>query len=148
MAQTLTNLLTHVIFSTKDRKPLIEESFRTGLHAYLGGIVREMGGTALMAGGTADHVHLLIAMPPTISTADAMRIIKTNSSRWLNETHTRRFSWQAGYGAFSVSQSNAAAVIKYISAQETHHRTRTFQEEFVSFLRKHGISYDERFIWK
>jgi REP element-mobilizing transposase RayT len=148
MAQTFTNLLTHVIFSTKDWQPLIEKAFRADLHAYLGGIVREMGGTALMIGGTVDHVHLPIDVPPTISIAAAMRVIKTNSSRWLNETHTRNFNWQAGYGAFTVSQSNAAAVTRYISGQEMHHRTRTFQEEFVSFLKRHGISYDERFIWK
>jgi REP element-mobilizing transposase RayT len=145
MAQTFTNLLTHVIFSTKDRECRIEKSFRADLHAYLGGIVREMGGTALMIGGTLDHVHLLIDMPPTISVGDAMRVIKANSSRWLNKTHTRNFSWQAGYAAFSVSQSNAGAVTRYISAQEMHHRARTFQEEFVSFLNRHGISYDERF---
>ncbi|HMD98346.1 MAG TPA: IS200/IS605 family transposase [Terriglobia bacterium] len=148
MAQTFSNLLTHVIFSTKDRFPLISSELRPDLLAFMGGIVRELNGKALTVGGTADHVHLLVNLPPTLAIADALRVVKANSSKWVHETKGRsKFAWQAGYGAFSVSQSNAASVIKYIAGQEEHHRGFTFQEELLTLLKKHGIPYDERYIW-
>lgn len=108
-----------------------------------------MGGKALIVNGTADHVHLLIWLPPRLPVSDALRVLKTNSSRWAHENGiTRRaFAWQAGYGAFSVSQSNAPQVIKYIANQEEHHRKASFQEEFLAFLKKHGIEYDKRYLW-
>jgi putative transposase len=148
MAQTFTNLLTHIVFSTKDRVPLILPEFRPHLHAYLGGIVRELGGCARMINGTADHVHILAGLPPTLAIADALRVVKANSSRRVGLEKTRHFGWQAGYGAFSVSESKATEVIRYIANQEQHHRKRTFQEEFLAFLKKHNIEYDERYIWK
>ncbi len=148
MAQTVTNLLTHIIFSTKDRMPLVFPEFRPNLHAYLGGIIRELGGRARMINGTADHVHVLAGLPPTLAIAEVLRVVKTNSSRWVREEKTRRFGWQAGYGAFSVSESKAAEVIRYIANQEQHHRKRTFQEEFLAFLKEHNIDYDERYIWE
>ena len=148
MTHTFSNLLTHVIFSTKDRFPLISSELKPDLLAYMGGIVRELDGKALTIGGTVDHVHLLVSLPPTLALADALRVLKANSSRWVHETKGRsKFAWQAGYGAFSVSRSNMPKVIKYISEQEEHHRKVTFQEEFVAFLRKHEIAYDERYIW-
>ena len=149
MTQTLANLLFHAIFSTKDRTPSIGAKLKPDLLAYLGGIARELGGKLLAANGTADHVHLLLSLPPTLTLADAMRVIKTNSSRWVHATRggTQSFAWQAGYGAFSVSQSNLSQVIRYIQAQGKHHRRVSFQEELVAFLRKHKIEYDERYIW-
>jgi REP element-mobilizing transposase RayT len=147
MPHTFTNLLTHIIFSTKDRAPLITDDLKTHLHAYMGGIVRELKGKALIINGTADHVHLLVSASPSLSLSDAMRVLKTNSSRWAHEASRAPFSWQSGYGAFSVSQSNMQAVSEYIAHQEEHHRKLTFQEEYVIFLQKHGISYDENNLW-
>jgi len=148
MAQTFSSLLTHVIFSTKDRFPLISSELKPDLLAFMGGTVRELNGRALTVGGTANHVHLLVSLPPTLAIADALRVVKANSSRWVHEMKGRsKFGWQAGYGAFSVSQSNAASVVKYIAEQEEHHRRFTFQQELLTFLKKHGITYDERYIW-
>lgn len=150
MAHTFTNLLTHAIFSTKDRAPFINAELKEQLFPYMIGILRELKAKTLAINGVEDHVHLLFALPPSLSIADAMRVLKTNSSRWVHETWaTRRtFSWQSGYGAFSVSQSNIASVVEYIRGQEEHHRKMTFQEEFIVFLKKHGIEYDERYIWE
>jgi REP element-mobilizing transposase RayT len=150
MPHSFTNLLTHVIFSTKERAPFIDTELKPPLLAYMGGIVREMHATALIINGTADHVHLLIGLPPTPSLSDCMRILKTNSSRWVHEKWSAHstFGWQSGFGAFSVSQSNVAAVSEYIAHQEEHHRKVSFQEEFLTFLKKHGIEYDERYIWQ
>jgi putative transposase len=128
-----TNLLTHIIFSTKHRAPQIDQPLKPQLLAYMGGIVREINGAALLINGTADHVHLLVRLPATVALADALRLIKTNSSRWVHEqgqTHSD-FTWQTGYGAFSVSQSNAAAVLRYIAKQEEHHRKVSFQQELM-----------------
>lgn len=149
MAHTFTNLLTHLIFSTKDRGPLIDAELKPSLLAYLGGIVREMRATALIINGTADHVHALVALPPSLSLSDLMRVLKTNSSKWVHETWVARskFGWQTGFAAFSVSQSNVATVIEYIAQQEEHHRKVTFQEEYLAFLRKHKVDYDERYLW-
>ena len=148
MPHTFTNLLVHVIFSTKDRLPVLTDETRPEIHAYLGGIVRELGGMALCVNGTADHVHMLIRQSATVSIADYLRVTKTNSSRWAREHFGRRFAWQTGYGAFSVSASSQRAVERYIQSQEQHHRKMTFQEEFITFLRKQGLAYDERFIWE
>ncbi len=148
MSHTYTNLLTHVIFSTKDRAPLITASLHDDLLAYTGGIVREISGTLRAANARPDHVHLLCSLPPTLATSDALRLIKTNSSRWVHrERALPGFDWQAGYGAFSVSHSMAPSVIRYIGDQEKHHRRVTFQEELIAFLKKNGVRYDERFIW-
>ena len=114
MAHTFTNLLVHVIFSTKDRVASIRSEWRPDLHAYLGGIVRELGGKVRAINGTADHVHLLVSMPATLSTAEMVRVLKANSSRWVNRKGWSKdpFAWQTGYAAYSVSHSNAAAVVK------------------------------------
>ena len=148
MAHTHSNLLVHIIFSTENRSPSINAAWRRDLHAYLGGIVRELGGKATAINGTADHVHLLVSMAPALALAELLRVLKANSTRWVKrEKGSRNFAWQTGYAAYSVSQSSAAAVAQYINEQEAHHRGITFQEEYLKFLKKNQIDYDERFIW-
>jgi putative transposase len=147
MSHTSGNILLHFIFSTQGRRPLIKPDFRADLFGYLGGIIREMHGTALIINGTADHVHMLLRVRPVHSSAEIARIVKTNSSRWVREKWDPGFGWQTGYGVFSVSESNVAAVTKYIAEQEEHHQQRSFQEEFVAFLKKNDVAYDERYIW-
>jgi REP element-mobilizing transposase RayT len=112
--------------------------------------VRDLGGTALEIGGVADHVHLLIKLKPTLALADFMRELKSGSSKWLNEEEMRlrKFGWQDGYGAFSVSESQVSQVRTYIRNQEQHHRRVGFQEEFVRLLERHGIEYDEQYLWR
>jgi putative transposase len=139
--------LLHFIFSTLGRRALIKAEFRDDLFAYLGGIVREMNGSALIINGTGDHVHMLVRIRPVHSSAEIARVVKTNSSRWVREKWSREFAWQTGYGVFSVSESNVAAVTKYIAGQEEHHRKHSFQEEYVAFLRKNHVEYDEKYIW-
>ena len=150
MAHAYANLHTHVIFSTKDRKAIILPEWKVRLLAYMGGIIREMHGQALTINGMADHVHLLLWTPPVLAISEALRVLKANSSRWVNQELGLRdaFAWQTGYGAFSVSHSNTRSVVKYIQDQEEHHKRVSFQEEFVTFLKKNGIQYDERFIWE
>lgn len=147
MSHTSGNILLHFIFSTRGRRPLIKAEFRDDLFAYLGGIVREMNGTALIINGDVDHVHMLIRMRPVHSAAEIARIVKTNSSRWVREKNRPDFGWQTGYGVFSVSESNVAAVTRYIAGQEEHHKKKSFQEEFVAFLKKNHIEYDARYVW-
>ena len=149
MPHTYSKLLTHVVWSTKDRVASIAREIRGDLHAYLGGIVREEGGAAVAIGGTADHVHLLIELRADQSVADCVRVVKANSSRWIHEKwpDRRAFSWQACYGAFAVSASSADRVIHYIRTQEEHHRRINYHDEFVALLRKHGIAFDEKYLW-
>ncbi len=149
MAHSHVHLLSHVIFGTKNRSRWIEPETRKRLLPYMGGIVRELGGNALAINGTEDHVHLLMLLPATESMADAMRVVKTNSSRWIHETWTSKkmFAWQTGYAAFSVSRSGREEVARYIENQEEHHRRMTFEEEYVAFLERHGIAYDDRYLW-
>lgn len=149
MPHTTTNLLVHFIFSTKQRCALIKPDFEKDLHAYLGGIIRQIGGTALCINGTQDHVHLLLRVSANRSIADVARLIKTNSSKWIHEKWPEHhlFAWQMGYGAFTVSASGAPAVRDYISNQREHHRARSFQDEFMAFLKKNGITADEKCLW-
>jgi putative transposase len=147
---TATNLLVHFIFSTQQQRcALIKPEFEKDLHAYLGGIVRQIGGAALCVNGTRDHVHLLIRVPAHPSIAEVARLIKTNSSKWVHgrwpEYHL--FAWQTGYGAFTVSESGSAAVRDYIAHQREHHKARSFQDEFMAFLKKNGITVDEKYLW-
>jgi len=149
MAHSYASLLTHAVFSTKDRAPLIADALRERLFPYLGGIARRLEVGALTVGGTADHVHVLLSLPPTRCVADVLRDLKANSSRWIHETwpDRRAFARQTGYGAFSVSESNREGVLRYIREQERHHRRRTFKEEFLALLERHHIPYDEQYIW-
>jgi putative transposase len=149
MGSTYTYLLTHIVFSTKDRVPYLSAENRESVFAYIGGITREIGLTALNIGGYSDHVHLFVRMPASANLADAIRIIKTNSSRWIHDQNILdpSFAWQEGYAAFSVSESCAANVSRYIENQADHHRKVSFQEELIAYLKKHRIPYDERYIW-
>jgi REP element-mobilizing transposase RayT len=149
LPQTHTNLLTHIIFGTKARKRWLDDAVRADVHSYLGGILREKQCRPIIINGTDDHVHVLTALHPKIALADIVGIIKANSSGWLHK-HSRdhaAFAWQAGYGAFSVSRSNLDDVYKYIERQEEHHRTLSFHDEYIAFLKKHGIEFDEKYMW-
>jgi len=144
MAQTYSELMVHVVFSTKERQPLIVDSIISDLHAYLGGIVRKLDSTALAIGGVADHVHLLMAYPPRLAIADMVRTIKSNSSSWVHEKWPDRlFQWQAGYAAFSVSESSREQVVRYIQQLQDHHQQTSFQDELLAFLKRHQVDYDE-----
>ncbi len=136
------NLLIHCVFSTKERKDLIPQKLQSTLWKYFAGIGRNHGIPVLSAGGTANHAHLLIALPSDISLAKAVQVLKANSSRWLGE-HGLTFAWQEGYGAFSVSSSNANTVKQYIEHQPERHATRSYEDEFVALLRKSGVPYDQ-----
>ena len=151
MPQSLTNVLVHIVFSTKDRYGfLAEPALRDDMHAYLGGASRAEQCPCLVAGGTADHVHLLCLLHKTVAVATLIRDIKRASSSWIKARGgiLTKFAWQNGYGAFSVSQSNVRVVREYIEGQEEHHRTHTFQEEFRAFLARHEIECDERYVWE
>ena len=150
MPHTYSNLLVHAVFSTKDRIRWLDEELRSRLFPYMGGVVREIGGTGRLVNGTEDHVHMLVSLPVDLCVADCMRLVKANSSRWVHEQSTRyrAFAWQAGYGAFTVSASNEKQALAYIRNQESHHSRMTFQQEFIALLRKHGVAFDEGFLWK
>ena len=149
MPGTYSKLLYHFVFSTKGRRPSITFDAAPRLHEYMGGIVRSINGSALRIGGMPDHVHLLIRWRTDETVAALMRTVKARSSAWVHDTFPalRGFAWQDGYGVFTVSQSQVAGVEQYIANQSEHHRTRSFQEELVEFLRAHEIEYDERYIW-
>jgi REP element-mobilizing transposase RayT len=147
MATTFTNLLYHVIFSTKHREPMIAADWQDELYGYIGGIVRNRRGILLAAGGIPDHVHLLVKLPADLALSDLVRGVKAISSKWRHDSGHPAFAWQTGYGGFSVSQSMTETVSTYIHRQPDHRRARSFQEEFVDFLRKHGVEYDDRYLW-
>jgi putative transposase len=150
MPQSFASLHCHLIFSTKNRVPLITADIQPRLYGYWGGICQEQGNRLIAAGGLPDHVHLLVSLSRDASVAEVVRDLKANSSKWIHETFpaSRDFAWQTGYAAFAVSFSNIAQVQKYLARQAEHHRKQTFQEEFVAFLRRHHIEYDERYLWE
>jgi putative transposase len=149
MANTYTSLHYHVIFSTKNREPWLVRDIEHCVWEYIGGIARTHKMTALQVGGVEDHIHALVTAPPTIAPFQIAQFLKGESSKWIHEEFPvmRSFAWQDGYGAFTVSKSNIPEVIAYIQNQREHHRKRTFQEEYLDFLRKNGIEYDERYLW-
>jgi putative transposase len=149
MPQSLSRVLIHLVFSTKYREPVLAPAVRVELHPYMAVVLRENGCPSLQVGGVEDHVHLLFALSRTLSIAEVVEIVKTSSSKWLKTRGPglADFHWQNGYGAFSVSSSGAATVTAYIQRQEEHHRKRKFQEEFRSFLRRHKVAWDERYVW-
>ncbi len=131
----------HVIFSTKERKKSLSDDFQPKLWAYMAGIAHNQGFEAMIVGGVGDHVHALLVLPPTMSPAKAVQFLKGSSSKWINETNGE-FAWQEGYGAFSVSASQTADVVRYIKDQRAHHEKKSFEEEFVEFLKRYGVSYE------
>ena len=149
MPQSLSYLLTHIVFSTKDRAPVLDVTVRPALHAYLATVARNVDCECFRVGGVADHVHLAIRLSRTITMAQLIEELKTSSSKWLKTQSPAlaAFAWQRGYGAFSVGPSDLNALLHYIDTQEEHHKTRTFQDEYRAFLKKYGIEYDERYVW-
>ena len=150
MPQSLARVLIHTVFSTKHRQPFLQDSdLRSELYAFMGGIADELGCGPIRIGGTADHVHLLTTLSRTVTIADFVKEVKRVSTDWVQRRGAalEEFHWQAGYGVFSVSESNKDAVMHYILNQEEHHQSLTFQEEFRRFCDKHGIDYDERYVW-
>ena len=145
MSDTFSNLSIHVVFSTKDRIPVMTKNVRKHLFPYLGGIVRGLGGTVIAIGGMPDHAHLVARLPTNMCVADFVRRIKANSSKWMNERAANaKFGWQHGYGAFSISQSVVSSVAQYVRNQERHHRLRSFEDELKMLLTRHGIDFDQR----
>ena len=140
----------HCVFSTKERRPFITPELSDRLWPFLVGIARQNKMTALEIGGVEDHVHMLISLPATLPISKAMQLIKGGSSKWVHETFPdqRSFGWQEEYGAFSTSVSQLDKITGYIHGQPEHHRKQTFQEEFLSLLKKHDVQYDERYLWK
>ena len=149
MPHSLADLLIHVIFSTKDRRPNLDDDLRSKLFPYMAGIVRERGGKAHLINGTRDHVHMLVSVPTSLSAAELMRHVKGSSSRWVHQQSPgrREFGWQRGFAAFSVSRSRFQQACEYIAGQEEHHRRVSFKEELTAFLEKHEIEYDETYLW-
>ncbi|MCB9895167.1 MAG: IS200/IS605 family transposase [Planctomycetes bacterium] len=145
MPHTFTRLLYHVVYSTKDRMPLLSGAWAERMHGYLGGIVRNLKGTPIQIGGVADHVHLFIQLPPTITIAEAVNKLKSNSSRWINEEadFRNKFAWQEGYAAFSVSDNRYDDTVRYIENQESHHAHRGFIDELKEFLERNGMEFTE-----
>ena len=148
MSDSYTNLLYHIVFSTKERRPLITPEYEVRLYDYIGGMIRKVGGISLELNGTSDHIHLLAKLRPDCALSNVLRDLKANATGWMHDVFPslRNFSWQRGYGAFTVSQSNVAAVRQYIARQKEHHRNISFRDEFIQFLRENDIAYDERFI--
>lgn len=148
MPESYTNLLYHLVFSTKDRRPLITPTHEVRLYEYMGGIVREQGGISLEMNGTEDHVHLLAKFRPDRALSDLLRDLKSNASGWMHDVFPslKNFSWQRGYGAFTVSQSNVEQVRAYIRRQKEHHLKISFRDEFRAFLKANRINYDKRYV--
>jgi REP element-mobilizing transposase RayT len=148
MPNTYTNLLYHIVFSTKDREPTISSDIKGELYRYVGGIIRDEGGVQLEIGGIEDHVHILAKFKPSIAVSDMLRLIKANSSKWANSGKSkRRFAWQEGFSAFSVSESRVAPVVSYIRNQVKHHQRQSFQDELIALLQRHGVQHDPRYLW-
>ena len=139
MSHTYAQNHLHIVFSTKERRRLIDKQMQSKLWSYMAGIGRNHGFLVIANGGIEDHVHLLIQLPPILSLSKAVALVKANSSTWMSE-HGIRFSWQEGYGAFSVSASSLAAVVRYIEDQERHHRKMTFEDEYIACSRSTGLS--------
>jgi putative transposase len=146
---TFVSNLVHFVWGTANREPLIRKSWRDRLHAYIGGVLANKKAKLLAAGGIEDHVHVLASLPATMSLSQAAGAMKANSSRWIHDNipNSKGFDWQAGYGAFSVSKSAEPRLTSYIHNQEEHHRQRKFTSEFMALLEKHGIPYEERYLW-
>lgn len=148
MGNTFTNLVYHVVFSTKYREPMIIPEIRDELYRYMGGIIKNEGGIALQIGGMPDHVHVLIKLKPVHALSEILRMVKGGSSKWFNEHYrlAKRFGWQRGFGAFTVSESQIPVVDRYIRTQETHHRNLLFKDEYIELLERHRVAFDEQYL--
>ena len=149
MSQSLSSVLVHLVFSTKNREPFISPTIETELHPYMATIFRELKSPSLAIDGTADHVHILFSLARVVTIADIVEEVKTSTSKWIKTKgrEFRNFHWQRGYGAFSIGQSNVSTLRRYIRDQKQHHRRITFQDEYRKFLTSYGIDYDERYVW-
>ncbi len=148
MPQSLSQVLLHLVWSTKDRQPLIPAETRPHLHAYLATVTRDTGSGCPRVGGTEDHVHLAVILSRTQAIAALVNQLKSHSSRWMKEqTDSQTFAWQHGYGVFSVGPTDRPALERYIDDQQIHHQKQTFQEEYRAFLVRYGIPFDEKYVW-
>lgn len=149
MPQSLHSNFAHLVFSTKNREPLIDGGIASKIDSYLGGITKDLGALPVSINGMPDHIHLLIKSCKNIADAKFMKELKGGSSAWINESNLvpGHFQWQAGYGWFSVSPRDTDQVVTYIQNQAEHHKTITFQDEFRKFLTTYQIEYDERYVW-
>jgi putative transposase len=149
MAQSLSSILIHLVFSTKNREPFITPAIETELHPYMAKIFCELKSPSLAIDGTSDHLHILFSLGRVIKVADLVEEVKTASSKWIKTKgrEFRSFHWQKGYGAFSIGQSNVDTLKRYIRGQKRHHNRVTFQDEFRKFLKRYQIDYDERYVW-
>ena len=149
MPQSLSSILVHLVFSTKNREPFITNAIETELHPYMATVLREHNSPSLIIDGTADHIHALFALGRTITVADLVEEVKTGSSKWIKTkgSEFRSFHWQKGYGAFSIGQSNVEEVKRYIRNQKEHHRRITFEDEYRNFLKQYEVQFDERYVW-
>lgn len=145
-----TKLTYHVIFSTKHRRPLIREELRERLYEYIGGTIRELNGHLIQIGGVEDHLHILTNLTPARAVSDMIRDVKANASRWMNQLPQvkSQFEWQKGYAEFTVSHSNVPSVQAYIQKQRQHHRTTTFEEEYIAFLRRHDVEFKREWLFE
>jgi putative transposase len=149
MPQSFSRVLVHLVFSTKNREPLIQLEIQEPLHNYMAGTLSNLGCGSVRIGGVEDHVHLLFGLSRTHTMAEVVENLKTSSSKWLKEKGPTLvgFHWQSGYGAFSVSQSDVETVTRYIENQREHHKRMTFKEEFIRLLERYQLTYDERYVW-
>jgi len=151
LSHTYSFLLTHIVFSTKDRIALITENqMRDRLYSYISAIINKKFGFTKKINGTADHVHVLLDIKTSFSISEIVRVVKSNSSKWINDNFNlvNNFAWQVGYGAFAVSMSNEEKIVQYINNQEKHHEMFSYKEELILLLKRHGIQYDEKYLWQ
>jgi putative transposase len=149
MPQSLARLPIHLVFSTKNRERLITDAIRDSLHAYMATVLENLGCHAHLINSVDDHVHILFELSRTVAVSQAVEEVKKASSKWIKTQGAEYagFAWQAGYGAFAVSESNVPAVREYIAGQREHHRVKSFQEEYRAFLERHRVAFDERYVW-
>jgi REP element-mobilizing transposase RayT len=148
MPHTYTNLLFHIVFSTKDWFPFIHPEHEERLYEYIGGTIRGLAGVCLEIGGMADHIHILVKLPPSMGMSKFVERLKPSVTKWARSAMHPKFEWQDGYGGFSVSESRVPAVRRYIQCQKEHHKKQNFRDEFKVMLKSAGIEYEEKFLWK
>ncbi|MGB8354482.1 MAG: IS200/IS605 family transposase [Chthoniobacteraceae bacterium] len=149
MPQSLARLHIHLIFSTKNRAPVLRDTVRGSLHSYMATVLQNMDCPPVLINSVADHVHILFELGRTVSVSTVVEEVKKTSSRWIKtlDDEFAGFAWQAGYGAFAVSESNVTVVREYVAAQQEHHRKKSFQEEYRAFLKRHNVVFDEKYVW-